>query len=240
MSKPFTLTEEFELKRVHVKGKELDELRQHYFIQAQMNEIDDASIAGLSINQSGRHGFESSTSKKKKKQSNDDLLFMTMLDSMRNELARLDASLARQFEALKEKYGDDVVSGMAETYLTEEELSGLITDEDKLNALADKMLDENGNIKSEYKDLDEAKYIRDWKRTETLRPIVQKFEGHNELTLAERQEVLHVAEKADLVDNATMMALSNNKAVDETINNELENQLSEKEAVQQSSNLTFG
>lgn len=79
--------------------------------------------------------------------------------------------MAKNYEILRRKYGDDVIGGMAATFLTEEELIGLHTDEDKMHALSAKMLDSDGEIKSQYDGLIESAYVRDWAELNELSPL---------------------------------------------------------------------
>ena len=53
----------FEQVRVHVSGKELDELRQQYFIQASMRGSDDTSIGGIRVNTSGQKTADAAAEK---------------------------------------------------------------------------------------------------------------------------------------------------------------------------------
>lgn len=84
------------------------------------------------------------------------------------EIARLNLELQNLAGDLRGKYGDDFVNAMAETYLSDKEREGLVTDEDKLKALADKMLDKDGNIKPEYANTPEADYIYKWNKRQNL------------------------------------------------------------------------
>lgn len=196
-------------------------LRQNYFIEAQMRGDDDKSIGGLNINTSGRQNL-SSVAEEKRKRSTDDAVFYALLDDMRQRLDELEARMAKQYKTLQQKYGDNVIDGMVNTYLTDEEKAGLQTEKDKMNALAKKFLNPDGTIKEKYKDLDEAKYVRDWYEAETLRPIVAKYEGRNDLSADEKREVYDAAQNTSLSDNKNMMAQSGNAEFRETIDQKLD------------------
>jgi len=164
-----------------------------------------------------------SEKKRHSKDTQDQLIFMNLLDDMRDRLADLEQRMDEQLDKLRSKYGGDVASGMAETFLTDEESAGLVTDEDKLKALADKFLDENGATKDEYKHLDEAQYIRDWNEAQQLEKVVAKYEGRSYLTESEQNEVLEAAEKTSLVDNKAKITGSNNDKLQETVDTAIDN-----------------
>ena len=107
--------------------------------------------------------------------------------------------LAQRYETLQHRYGDDVVGGME-------------TEEEKMQALADNFLNEDGTIKDEYKNTEEAKYLKDWQETQKLRPIVQKYEGRNDLTAEEQREAYDTASTTSLADNKNKLAISNSSA----------------------------
>lgn len=160
--------------------------------------------------------------KKKAEKAFDQLLFDQMMEDMQRRLAELDELLAQRHKELQGKYGQDVIGGMAETYLTEEELRGLKTDKDKMRALADKFLDKDGQIKDKYKHLEEAQYVRDWVEAEELRPVVEKYNGRDYLTAAERKEVLEVAQGAKLSENISSMAASTNESYQTEVDSTLD------------------
>lgn len=89
-----------------------------------------------------------------------------VVDAVTRRMNELRERMAANYEILREKYGDDVIGGMAATYLTEEELEGLETDDDKLRALSAKFLNEDGEVIPQYEGLTESKYVRDWTELE--------------------------------------------------------------------------
>lgn len=210
------LSNDFFQSAQEVTGKALERLRQDYFIEAQMRGIDDASIGGLRINTAGRQN-SADHEEQKHKQAADDLMFLTLLDDMRQRLDELEASMARRYKALEQKYGEDVIGGMADTFLNDEERAGLKTDQEKMEALSKKFLNPDGSVKDEYKHLEEAKYVRDWQEAQKLKPIVQKYEGREHLTENEKLEVREAAQTASLADNTNKIALSSNDEYKSTI-----------------------
>ncbi|MDM3871843.1 hypothetical protein QSV34_10825 [Porticoccus sp. W117] len=160
----------------------------------------------------------------RKQQSKDKRMtdILDIIENMRQQLADLEAQMAQRFEALKAKYGDDVIGGMATTFLTEDELAELDTDEQKLQALADKLLDDKGNVKPQYRHLEEAEYLEAWQKAQKLKPVVAKYDGRNTLEANERQEVLEAAHDADLIDNKAKITLSENDEYQATVDSEID------------------
>ncbi len=175
---------------------------------------------------------------KKRKADGERVMFMMLLDDMRQRLADLDASLAQRYETLRGKYGDDVIGGMADTFLSAEQKAGLETDEDKMAALADKFLNPDGTIKDEYKDLEEAKYVRDWQEAQKLRPIVAKYDGRNDLSAAERREVYAVAQSVGIAAQNNMYLQSENHHVRDTVEQAMDEKRADNESV--TNTTTFG
>ncbi len=99
---------------------------------------------------------------------------------------------------------------MVDTFLSDEEKATLGNNQDRLEALAGKFLNADGSIKDKYKDLDEAKYIRDWNKAQTLRSVVAKYEGRTDLTHNEQQEIYQTAQSVGLAENKNTLALSKN------------------------------
>lgn len=96
---------------------------------------------------------------------------IVVLDAINRRMDELRERMARNYEILRQKYGDDVIGGMAATFLSEEELEGVSTDEEKMRALSAKMLDEDGEIKGRYEGLRESDYVHDWNQMDTLSPL---------------------------------------------------------------------
>ncbi len=162
--------------------------------------------------------------KRKAEQEWNDYLMLVVLDEMHQRLKDLDAAMEESRFKLVAKYGDDYVGGMVDTLLTDEEKSALKTEDDKMRALASKMLNPDRTIKAPYKDSEEAKYVRDWQEAQTLRPIIQKYEGRNQLTAEEEQEVYRAAQTSSLAASKNMIALSTNEEFKSTVDKSLDNE----------------
>lgn len=154
---------------------------------------------------------------RKNKQGSDHLIFMALLDDMRRHLAELEASMAERYEVLQQIYGDNVIDGMVDTFLTDAEKAGLETDEDKMRALADKFLNPDGTIKDEYKHLEEAKYVRDWQEAQKLRAVVAKYDDTSEPSTEDLREVHDVARSAGIAAQDNMYLQIGNVKVRDTV-----------------------
>lgn len=155
--------------------------------------------------------------KRKAGRSVDDALFVAMLNDLQNRLDVLDRRLKERYETLRNKYGDDVVHAMASTYLSDDEMSGLETDEQKLRALAEKFLDKDGKIKEQYKDLEEAKYIRDWNEAQKVEMTLDKYKNKAYLTNEERREITEVARSSGLAHQEDMYLQSDSSDIKRTV-----------------------
>lgn len=137
----YDLTRIFEKSSQEIKGKELDALRQNYYIEASMRGSDETSIAGINVNTSGRHDNQLATNKKKKQSTQDILDYIAMLD---NQLAIIENKMI-------DKYGEDFAENLAAEYLDKETYQKLIEIEDqeeRRHAIAKAINDgiENGTI----------------------------------------------------------------------------------------------
>ena len=176
----------------------------------------------------------------KAKQSSDNIMFIALLDQMRRQLEQLEQQMAAQYKRLQAKYGDDAIDGMAKAFLFDGVYDSLKTDEDKLKALADKFLNSDGTIKDKYKDLEEAKYVRDWQITQKLKPLVEKYNNHTSFTAEEKLEILATAEEAGIVENTSAILQSTSQALKETLSTHLDNDRAVEEVFISKSGLTFG
>lgn len=154
----------------------------------------------------------------------EDTLYRMLLD----QLADAQRQMAEAAEVLHGKYGDDIVGGMAAAFLSDDQLATLQTDEERLAALADIFLDDDGNIKPEYADSPEAKYVQGWSKERQLKDEIKNIPNmspseleslKNEIaastgmkaakegeSIAQNQQVLEVAEKtvdSSACENAT-------------------------------------
>ena len=232
------LTKTFDEARKEPSDETIEQLRQHYFIRALMRDSDAPTIGGLNINKSGRKDTFVSTGQGGDKAAAD-AYFLALLDDMRLHLADLVANMAVLHDKLQDKYGEDVISGIAATYLTEEELAGLETDEQKLNTLAKKLLNPDGTIKDKYKYLDEAKYIQAWQEAQTLKVTLAKYEGRQTLEPEEKIDVYQMAKNTSLAENKNMMALSSNNDFQKTLDTTLDNNANEIAVADSVGNLGF-
>ena len=179
--------------------------------------------------------------KRAKNEAGDDhIYFMFLLNDVRQRLNDLELQMEKRLGALREKYGENVVQAMAEAYLSDEERRGLETDKDKLRALADKFLDENGQVKKPYRHLEEALYVRDWHEAQALQPIVAKYEGRSTLTAEEKAEILEAAMGSSLSDNIQAMSSSKSHEFQVQVNSALDENSHATETTVSNSDFTFG
>jgi hypothetical protein len=108
-----------------------------------------------------------------------DYLFYAMLDDMDERITELQQQISELYNDLKVKYGDDAIGGMAATFLPPDVLDKLTTDEDKMKALADEFLNDDGSIKDKYKDLPEAQYIQKLRELEEVMNAEPKVQAES-------------------------------------------------------------
>ena len=97
----------------------------------------------------------------------DELVFLT---EIQRQIAEIEELMARNYEILRGKYGDDVIGGMATTWLSRERAAKLKTDDERLQALSKVFLNDDDSIKPPYKDVVDAHYVQDWSVLGKLRP----------------------------------------------------------------------
>ncbi len=168
-------------------------------------------------------------------QATDLTIFVQVLDQIEQRIAYLEEEMARRYEILKAKYGEDVIGGMAATYLTEQELAGLKTDEEKNYALAAKFLDRSGKIKPEYKHLEDARYIRDWYENEQLKGVAHKIKSGQTLN-AEDKTVL---QNGNFTDTRNLRMLTDDAATHEIVDEIRDADRAEQAAPKTDINFTF-
>ncbi|CAA0114037.1 Uncharacterised protein [Halioglobus japonicus] len=215
------LSSAFDRSRSTASGETLEHIRHNFFMILSSSESDDSTMGGLVINTNGRKGG-ALQSKEKERRAFYDMILISILDRAQEQLAALDAQLAQRYELLSEKYGEDVIGGMAATYLNEAQLAGLQTEEQQLAALAALFLDENGAINPQYDHLEEAKYVRDWQKAEELRPVVAKYQGRDYLTQEEAREIEAASSRASLSENSSKIRASDNTGYETTVDAEIE------------------
>ena len=190
----------------------------------------------LRVNRDGAHSQHA-----KDKQSNKDTAFTLLLEQMRQQLDILTQRMDALYGDLENKYGaDNVIDGMAQTFLPPEVLSDLKTDEDKLRALADEMLNPDRSIKDKYKHLQEAQYIQAWREEQILRAMMDKYENKGELTLEDKQEIYHAAEASSLAAKAGNIMTAANQEIKTVIDTQVVDDRLENSTSQASSSVTFG
>ena len=169
MTTPPPFNAEFERacdKAFHDKCREVafDTLQQEACIAAGNM---DESQATRTVN-AGRINAAKNNSNNAKNNQNKSSMLLLLLDQMDRQLNVINAQMADMFKGLQATYGDDVVTGIAETFLAPDVLKDLKTDNDKLQALADKFLNSDGTLKEKYQDLPEAKYVQKWQKAQQL------------------------------------------------------------------------
>lgn len=185
-----------------------------------MHGSDDRSVGGLNINQSGRKD-DTALAEQKAKRATDDFLFMALLDQIHDRIDDLQEQMQQRYETLKEKYGENVIDAMVAAFLPDAD-AGAMSEEDKLRALADKFLDENGNVKAQYAHLEEAQYVRDWNELQKHQAFLAKYEGRNDLTAEEMREVQMAANSASIAENANAVCASQNQQFKDTVDQTLD------------------
>ena len=188
----FNLKEQFNLSGETPSGHKLEELRQHYMIQANMRGDDSNNIGGLRINNGNRNNSAQLT-KKKEQQATNDLILLS--------------NLQRQLDAITDnminKYGEDFAEQFAAEFLTPDKFTELMSIEDdseRRAALADALLDgiNDGSI-----DVDKVYANPDFKQWLDKHDDIRTIENHLK---AQQSEVL------DLNTNDTFDVASNNTA----------------------------
>jgi hypothetical protein len=84
------------------------------------------------------------------------------MTEVQRQIAELEERMFRNYETLRATYGDDVVGGMAATWLSREEAANLTTDDERMLALSDKFLNDDDSIKPPYVGVVDAQYVQDW------------------------------------------------------------------------------
>jgi hypothetical protein len=193
--------------------------RAFHFLSANAGER--TSISGIAATHSSIEA-EKAKREKDEKRRLEDTLYRMLLDQLRDA----QRQMAEAAEVLRGKYGEDIIGGMAAAYLSEDQLADLHTDKERLAALADIFLDEDGNIKPEYADSPEAKFVQGWAKAQDLRtkldnvPMTpgQSDEYKKVLTIADSAEINSIATylESDPSKKAEAEAATDRKAEDVT------------------------
>lgn len=146
---------------------------------------------------------------KESKQRSAQVMFMLLLDQIRERVAELQESMAQRYETLKAKYGERVVDAMIEAFLPDVDARAM-SEQQKRQALAAKFLDETGKVKAEYAHLEEARYVRDWQEMQKLKPILAHYEGRSDITAAEQRALIDVGQALSNADNESLLIALNN------------------------------
>ncbi len=107
--------------------------------------------------------------KNDKNKNADRLAFRAMLKQLDKQLSAVQQKMNELYDKLHTKYGDDVIGGVAATHLSPDVIDRLKTDEDKMKALVELMLNPDGTIKVKYKDLVDAQYVQAWQELQELK-----------------------------------------------------------------------
>lgn len=131
------------------------------------SKLDFERIQKAHLDEQRRERTEAERQKEKERDARDfhDLVFMT---EVQRQIAEIEERMARNYEILRGKYGDDVIGGMATTWLTREEAAKLKSDDERLQALSEKFLNDDDSIKPPYKDVVDAHYVQDWSKLAKL------------------------------------------------------------------------
>ena len=164
---------------------------------------------------------------------------MALLDDMRKRLEELDAAMEKSRLKLIAKYGENYVTGMIDTLLTDAEKAGLETEDEKMRALANKMLNPDGSIKDKYKDSEEAKYVRDWHEAQKLRPIVDQYKDLKNFTAEDTHKIAAVAQSVGLSGQENMHLQSENQSFKDAVESVMDQERSGQELVKNNTSLKF-
>ena len=193
--------------------------------EGQLNENQVSKI----MNQS-RTGTAMRESLAKKQQKENSLRdYMRLMDQLEDLNNRINANL----ESLADTYGEDVIGGIASTFLTEAELEGLETDVEKMQALMEKMLDDDGNIKPEYAYIDARviQVLEDWHDAqETANEINSEYENNNGNRTPEAQEMLdtYTSENSTIGEFVLVNSLENDQARSDAVETDMEENATER------------
>lgn len=201
-------------------------------------------ISQLSVRVSGAEAsiLAREVEETKARQNRNTTAFLVMLDQL-NDLAgqieALDRSIEESLDSLKDIYGDDPIQGMAEALLSEEERGRCENDEELMDAMVAKYLDENGNPRPGAENLDPRvlEVLGEWReRQEKVRAfedINQEFEANGGELTPELE-----SKAANFTKNATYAELS--EAMDQSGDTKLADELADLDSLDQSKNASSG
>lgn len=190
------------------------------------------------VNSSRVQQGQQRTRERQSKQRSDQIVFMMLLDQIRERLDELQDRMAERFDVLKGKYGEHVIDGMVAAYLPATDITGM-GEEEKLRALADKFLDEDGKVKAEYAHLDEAQYIRDWNELLKHQALLEKYDNIQTFTPEQRQELVNVAQSLPNVDKENLALAAKSAATKETVDQTIDAEKATQETIKAESSVIF-
>ncbi|SEN38597.1 hypothetical protein [Nitrosomonas marina] len=116
------LTAQFDASRRISSAELVEEIRHNYYTAAQMQNIGDPTIGGLTVNTSGRTDMDYPGSDNQKKRERDERMLALMIHNM--TLQQIEDQLAA-------RYGENFAENLAAEYLDEESYKRLMSIEDK-------------------------------------------------------------------------------------------------------------
>lgn len=137
----------------------LERLKETELLHGTMSGSVSDSVRAFSATASKKHQELTAQQKKVAQQRMDDAI---LLDALDRRIADLQIQLDEEETKLRAIYGDDYVDDLAEMYLTDKELEGLNTDDEKLDGIAEKILDDKNQVKPEYAGQPGTRYISIW------------------------------------------------------------------------------
>ncbi|GAB4182422.1 MAG: hypothetical protein Tsb002_03710 [Wenzhouxiangellaceae bacterium] len=152
----------------------------------------------------------------------DNAIFIATITAIDQRITELEQDMAAQYAVLEERYGEDVIGGMAARFLDEETLAGLKTDEERMEALRDYFLHEDGTVRSEFKGLTEAQYIRNWNEHKTLAPLAEKYRNHTDFTPQERAEISDAVARSSVTNAQNFLVATDHQGIRDITSQELD------------------
>lgn len=169
----------FDISSETPSGHTLDELRQHYFIEAISRGDDSASIGGLQVNTNGRKDAAALALRKQRQATND----MLLIDAMMRDFAAMTNKMI-------DKYGEDFAEQFAADLLEPDVFAELMKIEDpeaRQQAIAQAILDGIANGTIDPKDAYANPDFADWlKKYDEISEVSQKAQ----ITLSNEQQNL--------------------------------------------------
>lgn len=130
--------------------------------------------SSINIAQAGASGADTMRKDREKRRDADTRLQMqlALLNALDNRIAELDSEMDALDAQMRAKYGDDYLDKFYATHVGEP-LEGM-SEEEKLDGLAEVMLDENGDVRAEFAGNDMAEYLE--KRDDRMDAVAAREE----------------------------------------------------------------